>query len=93
MAVNDIDIRYARFLKYAKLNVYFSIFLRDFLNIFLHKNLLLIITNTTKKELVKSVQPFTRDAVTKENGFHFYIYRLYFYCTVSQDTYTKYTIK
>lgn len=76
MAVNDIDIRYARFFKYAKLNVYFSIFLRDFLNIFFRKNLLLIITNTTKKELVKSVQPFTRDAVTKENGFHFYIYRL-----------------
>ena len=76
MAVNDLDIRYARFLKYAKLNVYFSIFLRDFLKIFFRKNLLLIITNTTKKELVKSVQPLTRDAATRKNGFHFYIYRL-----------------
>ena len=76
MAVNDIDILYASFFKYAKLNVYFSIFLRNFLKIFFRKNLLLIITNTTKKELVKSVQPFRSDAATRKNGFHFYIYIL-----------------
>ncbi|XP_022176092.1 uncharacterized protein LOC111037694 [Myzus persicae] len=39
-------------------------FPRNFLNFFLYNNHLTI-TNTTKKELAKSVQPFTRDAVTK----------------------------
>lgn len=39
----------------------------DFPKIVFHKNLLLTITNITKKELSKSVQSFTRDAGTKEN--------------------------
>jgi len=38
-----------------------------FPKIVLHENLLLTITSTTKKELAKSVQPFTRDEMTKGN--------------------------
>lgn len=46
---------------------FFFSFWRNFFNFFLHKNFLLTITNATKKELAKSVQPCTRDAVTKIN--------------------------
>ena len=55
----------------------FPTFPVDFPNFLFYKNLLLTITNTTKKELAKSVQPFTRDAVTKGNRDSF-LYIRYF---------------
>jgi len=45
----------------------FSTFPVDFSKIVLQKNLLLTVRNTTKKELAKSMKPFTRDAMTKGN--------------------------
>jgi hypothetical protein len=38
-----------------------------------NNTIFLIFSKTTKKELAKSVQPFTRDG-TKEIGIHLYIY-------------------
>jgi hypothetical protein len=49
----------------------FLIFRAIFLIFFFHKNFLLLITNTTKKELAKSVQSFTRYGVTKGNRYQF----------------------
>lgn len=48
---------------------------------FFHKNFLLTVRNTTEKELAKSVQPFTYDAVTKGNKYSFlYIEEMSFNC-------------
>lgn len=52
----------------------FSNFPRKFLNFFIHKNLLLAITNTTKNGLSKSVLPFTRDAGNKDSFSTRYVF-------------------